>query len=213
MGIDPTPIFGGDQIAAARPGTDQMGQPTVDIELKAEGADMFDEYAAAHYGERFAIVLDGLVISAPTINATSFDGSAQISGSFTTDEVNRLVTLVKFGRLPLAVEEVSVDDPGPPPDATPAGSRRSASTTRGLPPMRPPWRPGDSGRQPLADPGGDHRAAHGRRRRIPDDGTGRRGGVGRADQARGARRPGCLGALDPGRPVAHRRRGRGVGGA
>ncbi len=97
-----------------------MGQPTVDIELEAQGADLFDDYAAAHYGERFAIVLDGIVLVAPTINATRFDGRAQISGSFTTDEMNNLVTLLKFGRLPLAIEEVSVDDPGRPSGATPA---------------------------------------------------------------------------------------------
>ena len=78
-----TPIFGGDQISAARPGTTQTGLLAVDIELKSPGAALFDQYAAAHFGERFAIVLDGIVQSAPTINATRFGGQAQISGSFT----------------------------------------------------------------------------------------------------------------------------------
>lgn len=106
VGMDTTPIFSGDQIRAARPGTDQFGQPAVDIELKSQGADLFDDYAAANYGQRFAIVLDGLVMSAPSINATSFNGRAQISGSFTPDDMNDLVTVLKFGSLPLEIQEV-----------------------------------------------------------------------------------------------------------
>ncbi len=106
QGMPADPIFSGDQIAAARPGTDPMGRPAVDIELKARGADLFDEFAAAHYGERFAIVLDGIVMSAPSINATQFNGRAQISGSFTTDDMNELVTVLRFGSLPLEIEEV-----------------------------------------------------------------------------------------------------------
>jgi len=118
-GMDPTPdtgfdnndlsrlaIFGGDQIAAASPGTDELGRPAVNLELKAEGADLFDDYARANQGGLFAIVLDGVVQSAATINAPQFNGRAQISGSFTTDEVNDLVTVLKFGSLPLEIEAV-----------------------------------------------------------------------------------------------------------
>ena len=78
------PIFSGDQIAAARPGQDQTtGELVVDLELKQRGADLFDEYAAGHVGQRFAIVLDGNVISAPVLQASNFNGRAQISGNFT----------------------------------------------------------------------------------------------------------------------------------
>ncbi len=106
QGMPTEPIFSGDQIAAARPGTDELGRPAVDIELKERGADLFDEYAAANQGQRFAIVLDGIVMSAPTINAPQFNGRAQISGSFTSDQVNDLVTVLKFGSLPLEIEPV-----------------------------------------------------------------------------------------------------------
>src|SRR5262245_41708215 len=119
-GMDPTPdtpftsedidsiaLFGGDQISAARPGTQpNTGRPAVDLELKGEGADIFDQYAADNQGQLFAIVLDGVVESAATINAPQFNGRAQISGSFTTDEVNNLVTVLKFGSLPLEIEPV-----------------------------------------------------------------------------------------------------------
>jgi preprotein translocase subunit SecD len=105
-GMDTTPIFSGDQIAAARPGTDEVGQLAVDIELKGLGADLFDEYAAANVGNRFAIVLDGTVMSAPVLRQGNFNGRAQISGSFTAEEMNNLVTVLKFGSLPLEIQEV-----------------------------------------------------------------------------------------------------------
>jgi len=101
-------IFSGNQIASAAAGNDQTGQRAVDITLRDEGARIFDAYARDHYQEQFAIVLDGVVISAPTIQATSFGGRAQISGSFTTSaEVNELVTVLRYGALPNAIEEVS----------------------------------------------------------------------------------------------------------
>jgi preprotein translocase subunit SecD len=101
-----TPIFNGKEISAARPGQTQTGLPAVDLELKSEGARLFDEYAASHQGERFAIVLDGIVQSAPTINAARFNGQAQISGSFTPAEVNQLVLVLRYGSLPLEIKEV-----------------------------------------------------------------------------------------------------------
>jgi preprotein translocase subunit SecD len=89
-------------------GTNETGQRAVDITLKEEGARIFDAYAADHYQEQFAIVLDGTVISAPTIQATSFGGRAQISGAFSSlAEVNDLVTVLRYGALPNAIEEVS----------------------------------------------------------------------------------------------------------
>jgi preprotein translocase subunit SecD len=101
-------IFGGDKIASAAPGFTQSGLRAVDVTMTEEGARLFDQYAASHFGQQFAIVLDGIVQSAPVIQAQRFGGKAQISGSFTTQaEVNQLVTVLNYGALPNAVEEVS----------------------------------------------------------------------------------------------------------
>ncbi len=101
-------IFSGDQIESARAGFTQTGQRAVELTLRAQGAQIFDQYAAAHYQQRFAIVLDGIVHSAPSINATHFGGKAEISGGFSTQaEVNNLVTVLSYGSLPVAIEEVS----------------------------------------------------------------------------------------------------------
>lgn len=104
---DTEPLFTGVEIANTRIGQDPTTREiVVDMELKETGARLFDEHAAAHFGEQFAIVLDGVVQSAPTINATRFGGQAQISGNFTPDEATNLVTVLKFGSLPLEIREV-----------------------------------------------------------------------------------------------------------
>ncbi|MFN8621764.1 MAG: protein translocase subunit SecD [Chloroflexota bacterium] len=105
-GMDKTPIFSGNEIASAAPATDQLGKPAVSLTLKDTGARLFDEYAANHYQQQFAIVLDGKVVSAPVLQATNFGGKALINGNFTVDEMNNLVTVLKFGSLPLEIKEV-----------------------------------------------------------------------------------------------------------
>src|SRR5688500_17055150 len=80
-------LFTGIEIASAQPGTDPNGLLAVDIQLKETGARIFDEHAEEFFVQRFAIVLDGIVQSAPSINARNFNGQAQISGSFTPDQM------------------------------------------------------------------------------------------------------------------------------
>src|SRR3972149_4811493 len=63
-------IFSGDKVKSAAPGFTDAGLRAVNLTLTDEGARLFDQYAAAHYGEQFAIVLDNIVESAPVIRAT-----------------------------------------------------------------------------------------------------------------------------------------------
>jgi preprotein translocase subunit SecD len=106
--VDLKVIFSGNQVKTAAPGTNQAGQRAVELTLQDEGARIFDTYAAAHVNEQFAIVLDGKVISAPVIRAANFGGRAEISGGFNSAaEVNQLVTVLRYGALPNAIEEVS----------------------------------------------------------------------------------------------------------
>jgi preprotein translocase subunit SecD len=101
-------ILTGSHVAQASPGYTNTGQQAVDLSFNAEGARLFDEYAAGHVGEQFAIVIDGTVLMAPVIQTTRFGGKAQISGAMTTQaQLDQLVTFVKFGALPNQLEEVS----------------------------------------------------------------------------------------------------------
>ena len=53
---------------------------------------------------QFAMVLDGLVISAPSVNAVITDGNAEISGTFTRESAATLARQLNFGALPLTFE-------------------------------------------------------------------------------------------------------------
>ena len=90
--------------ASAR--TSTTGEIVVNLELKDTGAGSSTSTPPSTSVEQFAIVLDGVVESAPSINASRFGGQAQISGNFTVDEANNLVTVLKFGSLPLEIREV-----------------------------------------------------------------------------------------------------------
>ncbi len=105
--LDVEPIFDGTEIAAARIEQDQSTSAIiVDLELQDTGARLLDEYAADHMGEQFAIVLDGIVESAPMIRAARFDGQAQISTDFTIEQATNLITIMRSGPLPLEIREV-----------------------------------------------------------------------------------------------------------
>ncbi|HSP44766.1 MAG TPA: hypothetical protein VLO30_02115, partial [Chthoniobacterales bacterium] len=79
----------------------------VSLELDSEGAKRFDELAAGHFQERFAILLDGAVQSAPSINAKYFGGRAQISGGRMgeTEARNLASVLENPLQTPVSIEE------------------------------------------------------------------------------------------------------------
>ena len=96
--VDVEPIIGGSEVTTARLGQDRTtGEIVVNLEFSEAGARLFDEYAEQHFGDRFAIVFDDIIVSAPTINATRFGGQAQISGNFTLQEAQAIVAVLSAG--------------------------------------------------------------------------------------------------------------------
>ena len=81
----------------------------VQLSFDGGGTNTFAEISRSLFGteKQFAIVLDGEVLSAPTMNGVIVDGNAQISGDFNEEGANSLATSLKFGALPIAFE----DDP------------------------------------------------------------------------------------------------------
>ncbi len=106
------PLFSGDQIASANPGTDSAGGRAVQFTLKDQGSKLFADYTTKNVGNFFAIVLDGTVVSAPYIQSPITGGSGIITGGsgggFTAAEMNNLVTILRYGSLPFPIQEVSV---------------------------------------------------------------------------------------------------------
>lgn len=80
----------------------------VNLDLTEDGAVGFDEIAAKHFGQQVAIVLDGVVESAPVIRATEFGGTAVISGTFGEEEARDLAVALRFGALPVEFEQDDV---------------------------------------------------------------------------------------------------------
>lgn len=79
----------------------------VSLELDSVGAKQFDDLAAAHFQERFAILLDGAVQSAPSINAKFFGGRAMISGGRMGEvEARNLASVLENPlQTPVSIEE------------------------------------------------------------------------------------------------------------
>jgi protein-export membrane protein SecD len=105
-----TPLFSGDQVASANPTQDQNGGRAIGFALHDKGSKAFATYTSAHRGEFFAIVLDGVVVSAPSIDEPITSGSGIIRsgtvGGFSTAEVNRVVTVLRYGSLPFPIKVV-----------------------------------------------------------------------------------------------------------
>ena len=80
------------------------------VSFNGPGQDKFTELTKNTIGKQVAVVLDGVVQSAPTINSR-IDSDAQITGSFTQKSAQELANVLKFGALPLtfvAQEEQTV---------------------------------------------------------------------------------------------------------
>ncbi|GIW70527.1 MAG: hypothetical protein KatS3mg102_0069 [Planctomycetota bacterium] len=89
----------GELLAGADFGRDQFGAPAVEFYMKPAGAARLGATTEKHTGAAMAIVLDGTVISAPTIQSTITDRGI-ITGRFSRAEVEQLVTVLRSGALP-----------------------------------------------------------------------------------------------------------------
>jgi preprotein translocase subunit SecD len=89
----------GEMLTNAQQEFDQNQLPAVGFRFNGKGAQLFGEATTQNVGKRFAIVLDGKVISAPTIINPITGGSGIITGSFTPEEANELAILLRAGAL------------------------------------------------------------------------------------------------------------------
>lgn len=98
-------LMTGDMVKDSRPGYGgKFNEPMVTLDLTSDGSDKFADITKANVNRQLAIVLDGVVRSAPNITEPIFGGSAQISGSFTHSEASDLAIVLRVGALPAPVE-------------------------------------------------------------------------------------------------------------
>ena len=107
-------IMSGDNLIDAQPNLNsQSNQPAVSFTLDRLGAQKFGRTTSDNVGKRLAIVLDGKIISAPSINEPITTGSGIISGNFSFQEATDLSLLLRSGALPTPLEVVEERTVGP----------------------------------------------------------------------------------------------------
>jgi preprotein translocase subunit SecD len=77
------------------------GQPALSIQFNKLGSKKFEAITVKNVGKPIAIVIDGIVYSAPFVNGPIEGGRAEISGNFTSIEANQLTTMISGGYLPI----------------------------------------------------------------------------------------------------------------
>jgi preprotein translocase subunit SecD len=113
--LSPT-LIEGNQLDTASAGIPQNDVNwVVDLQFNSDGAAAFESAtrALAEKSEpqnRFAIVLDGVSISAPSVNEPIPGGRAQISGNFNQKTATELANVLKYGALPLAFDVSEVNN-------------------------------------------------------------------------------------------------------
>ena len=86
------PVFlDGDRVGKASSGPSEFGDGhVVTIEFDAEGARTWADFTTANVGNQVAILINGRVLSAPSIQSPITGGAAQITGNFTAAEADQL---------------------------------------------------------------------------------------------------------------------------
>jgi protein-export membrane protein SecD len=105
-------VMSGENLIDAQPNiNNQNNEPTVSFVLDRLGAQKFGRATTDNVGKRLAIILDGEIVSAPSINEAITSGNGMISGNFSFQEATDLALLLRSGALPtplLIVEERTV---------------------------------------------------------------------------------------------------------
>ncbi|MCZ7661988.1 MAG: protein translocase subunit SecD [Thermoleophilia bacterium] len=107
--VDSEPLLTGSELSGAQVGFDQNNRPKVDMQFKSAGADTFAQVTAnmaqkaqiTGQDQLLAIVLDGIVESAPRVSEEIGGGRAEITGRFTLEEAKNLALVLQTGALPV----------------------------------------------------------------------------------------------------------------
>ena len=103
----------GDVITDAKDEFDNFGRPCVSMSMNNEGSRLWAQLTKQNIGKAIAIVLDGVVYSAPRVNGEITGGNSQISGNFTIEDTKDLANTLKSGRMPAPARIVQEEVVGP----------------------------------------------------------------------------------------------------
>lgn len=113
---DNTPELSGAVITDARQSYNQVGKPSVSMQMNSKGAKIWEAMTGKAYAQQsqIAIVLDNIVYSAPGVTTGAISGgNSEISGSFTINEAIDLANVLRAGKLPASADIVQAAEVGP----------------------------------------------------------------------------------------------------
>jgi len=102
----------GQDVRSARRPVDENSRPAVSFTLSTEGGRKFGKVSGENIGRQLAIILDGRVQSAPTLE-TRINSEGRITGSFTPEEVQDLSLKLRSGALPAKLDYLEEQTIGP----------------------------------------------------------------------------------------------------
>jgi SecD/SecF fusion protein len=108
--------MGGGVVTDAKDSFDQLGKPSVTMQMNGQGAKAWEELTGRAFTQKsnIAIVLDNIVYSAPGVSSGPISGGrSEISGSFEISETKDLANVLRAGKLPAAADIVQSDVVGP----------------------------------------------------------------------------------------------------
>ncbi len=108
------PVMEGKYVTDARVGTDPYtGEFNVSMNMNSEGAKKWANVTRENVNQSIAIVLDGLIYSAPNVSEEIKGGSSSISGQFSQADADDLANILKSGKMPARARIESSEVIGP----------------------------------------------------------------------------------------------------
>ena len=104
---------GGENLTDAKASFDPQEGHAVSFRFDTTGAQKFGKATSDNVGKRFAVILDGVVITAPVIRSAITGGSGIITGNFSSQEAADLAVLLRAGALPAPLSIVEERSVGP----------------------------------------------------------------------------------------------------
>ncbi|MBR7119310.1 MAG: protein translocase subunit SecD [Lentisphaeria bacterium] len=111
--VNRRPEMDGKGISMAQATRDEYGQRRIVLRFNSQGAEDFAKVTSNNIGKRMAIVLDGKLYCAPSINSAITGGSAEITGKFSEEEAKTIADALMSGSFPFQIKVNAVFDTDP----------------------------------------------------------------------------------------------------
>lgn len=111
--LKPTGLTGKDLKKTSVGFDSQTGKPQINLQFTQEGGKKFGEITTRNIGKPVWILLDGQVLTYPTVQQAILDGNAVINGDYTIEEAKNMVITLNAGALPVPIEIIEQQNIAP----------------------------------------------------------------------------------------------------